>query len=131
MASNPLLKFRKFMIDKVLDVKPHEFKAVGWSLGYFFCVLASYYILRPIRESLAVGGGPGMIPYLFMGTFALMMVATPIFGWVTSRYSRQTFLPWIYLFFISNILIFWASSLFFGASWPTSTLGSKAGDYLA
>jgi AAA family ATP:ADP antiporter len=113
MASNPLLKFRKFMIDKVLDVKPHEFKAVGWSLGYFFCVLASYYILRPIRESLAVGGGPGMIPYLFMGTFALMMVATPIFGWVTSRYSRQTFLPWIYLFFISNILIFWALFLVF------------------
>ena len=113
MTSNQLLKFRKFMFGKVLDVKPHEFKAVGWSLAYFFCVLASYYILRPIRESLAVGGGPDMIPYLFMGTFTLMMVATPIFGWVTSRYPRQTFLPWIYLFFISNILIFWALFLVF------------------
>jgi AAA family ATP:ADP antiporter len=35
-----------------------------------------------------------------------MMFATSIFGWVASRYSRRVFLPWVYLFFISNILIF-------------------------
>jgi AAA family ATP:ADP antiporter len=113
MASNPFLKFRTFVFGSVFDVKADEYKAVGWSLAYFFCVLASYYILRPIRESMAVGSGPDTIPYLFMGTFALMMVATPIFGWVTSRYPRQTFLPWIYLFFICNILIFWALFLIF------------------
>jgi len=56
---------------------------------------------------MAVGSGPDTIPYLFMGTFVAMMIATPIFGWVTSRYPRRTFLPWINLFFVSNILIFW------------------------
>jgi AAA family ATP:ADP antiporter len=55
---------------------------------------------------MAVGGGPNTIPFLFIGTFVTMMFATSIFGWVASRYSRRVFLPWVYLFFISNILIF-------------------------
>ena len=55
---------------------------------------------------MAIGGGPNTIPLLFIGTFVTMMFATSIFGWVASRYSRRVFLPWVYLFFISNILIF-------------------------
>ena len=56
---------------------------------------------------MAVGSGADTIPYLFIGTFVAMLVATPIFGWVASRFPRRVFLPWVYLFFISNILIFW------------------------
>jgi AAA family ATP:ADP antiporter len=56
---------------------------------------------------MAVGSGPNTIPWLFFGTFMTMLVATPIFGWVASRYPRRQFLPWVYLFFISNIVIFW------------------------
>jgi AAA family ATP:ADP antiporter len=56
---------------------------------------------------MAVGSGPNTIPYLFIGTFITMLFATSVFGWVASRYPRRVFLPWVYLFFISNILIFW------------------------
>jgi len=31
----------------------------------------------------------------------------PLFGWITSRYSRATFLPMVYGFFIINLLIFY------------------------
>ncbi len=94
-------------LEKVFGPKRHEFVAVAWSFAYFFCVLSSYYIIRPVREEMAVGGGPDTIPYLFIGTFVTMIFATSVFGWVASRYPRRTFLPWVYLFFISNILIFW------------------------
>jgi len=96
------------LLGRILGPEKHEYVAVAWSFAYFFCVLSSYYILRPVRESMAVGSGPNTIPYLFMGTFVTMMIATPIFGWVASRFPRRKFLPWVYLFFISNILIFWA-----------------------
>ncbi len=95
------------ILERVFGPKRHEFVAVAWSFAYFFCVLSSYYIIRPVREEMAVGGGPNTIPYLFIGTFVTMIFATSIFGWVASRYPRRTFLPWVYLFFISNILIFW------------------------
>ncbi len=106
--TNPANKLRAIFLDKILDLEPHEYIAVAWSFAYFFCVLSSYYILRPVREAMAVGSGPDTIPYLFIGTFVAMLLVTPIFGWVASRFPRRKFLPWVYLFFISNILIFWA-----------------------
>jgi len=95
------------IIERVFGPKRHELVAVAWSFAYFFCVLSSYYVMRPVREEMAVGGGPDTIPYLFIATFVTMIFATSIFGWIASRYPRRTFLPWVYLFFISNILIFW------------------------
>ncbi|MGI9236367.1 MAG: NTP/NDP exchange transporter [Woeseiaceae bacterium] len=95
------------MFDTVLGLERHEYLAVAWSFAYFFCVLSSYYILRPVREALAVGSGPETIPYLFIGTFLAMLVATSVFGWVASRFPRRTFLPWVYVFFASNIVVFW------------------------
>ena len=96
------------LFDRIFGLEKHEYVAVAWSFAYFFCVLSSYYILRPVREAMAVGSGPNTIPFLFLGTFTVMLVVTPVFGWIASRYPRRKFLPWVYLFFISNILIFWA-----------------------
>jgi AAA family ATP:ADP antiporter len=107
MPVNPLASLRTLLFDRILGLQKHEYVPVGWSFAYFFCVLSSYYILRPVRESMAVGSGPNTIPWLFFGTFVAMVIVSPIFGWVTSKYSRRQFLPWVYLFFITNILIFW------------------------
>ena len=92
----------------VLGPRRGEYGAVAWSFVYFSCVLSAYYILRPIREEMAVGSGPNTIPLLFTGTFVAMLIATSAFGWVASRFPRRRFLPWVYLFFIVNILLFWA-----------------------
>jgi AAA family ATP:ADP antiporter len=107
VAAAPVDKLRTFVLKNVLGLERREYVAVAWSFAYFFCVLSSYYILRPVREEMAVGGGPNTIPYLFIGTFLTMLLASPIFGWVASRFPRRVFLPWVYLFFISNILVFW------------------------
>ena len=107
MAAAPVDKLRTFVMKNVLGLERHEDVAVAWSFAYFYCVLSSYYILRPVREEMAVGGGPKTRPYLFIGTFLTMLVVSPIFGWVASRVPRRVFLPWVYLFFISNILVFW------------------------
>ena len=107
MAPESTNSFLKLIFGRVLGIEKHEYVAVAWSFAYFFCVLSSYYTLRPIREAMAVGSGPDTIPWLFMGTFVAMLLATPVFGWVASRFPRRLFLPWVYLFFISNILIFW------------------------
>ena len=97
----------KSFFDQLFGLEKHEYVAVGWSFVYFFCVLSSYYVLRPVREEMAVFSGANNIPWLFTGTFVAMLIATPIFGWIASRFPRRKFLPWVYLFFICNILIFW------------------------
>jgi AAA family ATP:ADP antiporter len=107
MPSEPINSRPPNLFIRILALKPAEYVAVSWSFVYFFCVLSAYYILRPVRETMAVGSGPNTIPWLFFGTFVTMVIVTPVFGWVASRYPRKQFLPWVYLFFISNILIFW------------------------
>ena len=94
---------------RLFGYRRHEFSAVAWSFLYFFCLLSSYYVMRPMREAMGVASGPDTIPYLFTGTFIAMLLATPVFGWIASRYPRRRFLPWIYLFFAANILIFYAA----------------------
>jgi len=96
-------------LSSMLGLEPGEYAAVAWSFAYFFCILSGYYMLRSVREAMAIVSGVQNIPWLFTGTFTLMLLATPVFGWVTSRFPRRVFLPWIYYFFIINILIFFAA----------------------
>ncbi len=95
-------------IIRVLGIEPDEMIAVAWSFIYFFCILSAYYMLRSVRDAMAIVSGVQNIPWLFTGTFVLMLLATPVFGWITSKYPRRVFLPWIYYFFVANILIFYA-----------------------
>ena len=38
------------LISRVVPVERDELPALTWSFVYFFCVLAAYYILRPVRD---------------------------------------------------------------------------------
>jgi len=107
MAATATDKVRTLLLGKVLGVERHEYVGVAWSFVYFFCVLSSYYMLRPMREALGVDSGVGSIPWLFSSTFVVMLGATSVFGWITSRFPRRVFLPWVYIFFAANILIFY------------------------
>ena len=104
---------------RVFGVRRHEIAAAAWSFAYFFCLLASYYTLRSVREAMAIVSGIENIPWLYTGTFTIMMAATPVFGWVVSRYPRRTFLPWVYYFFIFNVLLF-----FFAFTWLEDSAGT-------
>jgi len=98
--------------DRLFSLEKHEYVAVAWSFVYFFCVLSSYYMLRPVRETMAVESGVENVPWLFATTFVVMLIVAPLYGWVTSRFPRKQFLPWVYLFFVVNILLFWGGFSF-------------------
>lgn len=91
---------------RLVDVEPTEVKALLWSFAYFFCLLCSYYIVRPMRDTMGIAGGVENLQWLFAGTFLVMLAAVPLFGWVTSRYPRRRFLPYVYYFFVAQVLIF-------------------------
>jgi AAA family ATP:ADP antiporter len=78
-----------------------------WSFAYFFCLLAAYYVLRPLRDEMGVAGGVRNLHWLFSATFVIMLAAVPLFGAVVARLSRRRFIPLVYHFFVANIAIFW------------------------
>lgn len=95
------------LIRLAVEVKPDELAALLWSFAYFFSLLCGYFVLRPIRDEMGVAAGPGMLPYLFTGTFFAMLCVIPFFGWVVKNFRRSQFIPYTYWFFIANIAIFW------------------------
>jgi len=94
-------------LGRVVAVRPGEVRALGWSFGYFFCLLAGYYVLRPLRDEMGIAGGVRNLPWLFTATFLAMLAAVPLFGAVVAQLPRRRFIPLVYHFFVANIAIFW------------------------
>jgi AAA family ATP:ADP antiporter len=92
--------------DRLLNWKRHEAPAVVWSFAYFFLLLCSYYLLRPVRDALAVEAGTQALQWLFTATFVAMLALVPLFGWLCQRLPRARLLPAVYAFFALNLLGF-------------------------
>lgn len=105
--SNPTAQALQVRLQRMVNMQQGEGYAIFWSFCYFFTLLSSYYILRPIRDEMGVTAGIEQLHWLFTGTFVAMLLVVPFFGWITSRYQRKQFLPYIYYFFIANILSFY------------------------
>lgn len=95
------------LLARLVLVKPGEGPALVWSAGYFFCLLFSYYLLRPYRDEMGIRGDLENLPWLWTGTTAAMLLAAPLFAWLVSRLPRRRFIPIVYHFFALNLLVFY------------------------
>jgi len=84
-----------------------ETRAVAWSFAYFFFVLASYYVLRPVRDEMGIRSGVGNLPWLFTATFFVSLAIAPIYSALVAKLPRKRFVPIVYGFLLLNILAFW------------------------
>ena len=91
---------------RVLKTEQHELPALLWAFFYFFCLLCSYYILRPVRDEMGIQGGVDKLQWLFSATFVGMLAAVPFFGFLSARFPRQRLIPLVYYFFAANLLLF-------------------------
>ncbi|MGQ0383507.1 MAG: NTP/NDP exchange transporter [Gammaproteobacteria bacterium] len=96
------------LLGRAVNVRPDEVPGLLAAFGYHFLLFTAYYILRPIRDSMGIAGGVENLDDLFGWTLAGMLAAVPLFGWVSGRFRRALFLPWTYLFFIAQLVAFWA-----------------------
>ena len=87
-----------------IQAEPQELWPLAWSFGYFFCLLCGYYILRPVRDEMAIQGGVHNLPWMMTGTFVTLLAVTPLFGWLSAQYSRYRLLLAVYGFFIANLV---------------------------
>ncbi len=86
---------------------PQERAAALWSFGYFFTLLAGYYVLRPLRDQMGIAGGVKALPWMFTATFVTLLVAQPLYGALVSRVTRARFIAVVYHFFVANLALFW------------------------
>ena len=87
-------------------IQRHEWFAVVVAFAYFFCVLAAYYVIRPVRDQLSAAVGSTALPVFYAVTFVAMLALTPLFGALVARFPRRRFVPIVYLFFILGMFAF-------------------------
>nr|WP_321237427.1 MFS transporter [uncultured Psychroserpens sp.] len=102
------------LLYKDLMVEPNERIAVLWSFMYFFCLLSGYFILRPIRDEMGIINGANKIQWLFTGTFLVMLLLIPLFGFLTRKFTIRKVLVISYWFFIINIIVFYICFVLIG-----------------
>ncbi|MDE1973275.1 MAG: MFS transporter [Hyphomicrobiales bacterium] len=90
-----------------MPATPRERAAALWSFGYFFALLAGYYVLRPLRDQMGIAGGVRNLPWLFTATFVTLIVAQPLYGALVAKLPRGRFVPIVYHFFVANLALFW------------------------
>jgi AAA family ATP:ADP antiporter len=90
----------------VTGSEPAERTALGLSFLFFFCVLTSYYLLRPLRDQFSAAVGSTNLWPFWLATLVATLLITPLFGTMVSRYPREKFIPAAFGFFILCLLAF-------------------------
>lgn len=96
------------MLRKLVPVERNELRPVLLATAYGFCILLSYYILRPVRDEIS-SADRGNLQILWTVVFIVMLIAVPIYSSTVSRYSRGVFIPLANRFFAVNLLAFYAA----------------------
>jgi AAA family ATP:ADP antiporter len=96
------------ILGRLVDVREGEAGGLLRAFVYFFTLLYGYYLLRPLREEMGVRGDPTKLHWVFTATFAVMLLAVPLYSALVARVPRRRAVPWVYRFFVLHLLVFWA-----------------------
>ena len=94
------------LLSKLTGLDEKDAPQAGFAFCFFFCILASYYIVQPLRDELGLLVGKEYTPRLFVGSLVVMALANPIFATVLNRAGRLKTMKAIYRFFAANLLLF-------------------------
>jgi len=105
------------LVARAVEVRQGEGPALGWASAYFFLLLASYYVIRPLRDEFGVRGSESALSWLFVGTLAGTAALNPLFGALVSRLTRRVFVPVVYRVLLGSLVLFWALLRFGPEAW--------------
>jgi AAA family ATP:ADP antiporter len=104
-------------LDRILgvfaDVRGGEAATALLLMLNIFLLLASYYLLKTIREPLILaspGGGAEVKSYAAAAMAGLLLVLVPMYSAIASRVSRVRLINFVTLFFIVCLLAFFVLS---------------------
>ncbi len=97
----------KSLISRVVDIRDDdEIGGLLWATAYGFFIMFSYYILRAVRDEIS-SADRGNLQFLWTAVFLVMLLAVPLYSWISSKWSRGIFVPLANRFFIACLVTFW------------------------
>jgi AAA family ATP:ADP antiporter len=93
-------------------IEANETRAVTWSFTTVFTVMAAYYFLRPVRDSMASDWTDAEISQLWTIQFFLSLGLVMIYGFACSRIRFRLLVPAVYTFYAVTFALFFFGSIF-------------------
>ena len=97
----------KIKNEGLLGVAPDELKTTLVSFTYIFCIICSYYVLKPVRGSLGIELGKNNLPIMNFLSMFVLILSNAVYSMLTGLYRREFFIPFITRFFAGCIIVFW------------------------
>ena len=95
-------------LERLVQIRHGEWPRFLLAFAYFFFLLGGYFMLRPIRGTVA-SNNSDILHWLYTATFICMLLIVPVFGFLVARFRRGQFIPGSYLFFVVFLALFaWA-----------------------
>ena len=74
---------------RIVSAERDEVPAVVGGFLLFFLLFASYFMLRPVRETFGIAGGVDNLQWLFTATFVATLLVVPLYGWLSRKVPRR------------------------------------------
>lgn len=80
------------------------------SAAFFALAMASYYILKPLREAYFLHSqGIAQIAKVHVVVALVTFVTVQAYSWLTRRWPGRTLVTWVYATFVLTVVGFWAT----------------------
>ena len=98
--------FSKY-IQKLTSIKPSEMKAAVTSFIFVFTLMASYMILKPVRDAMPSDWGDVTLATQWTYTFIFSTIAVTIYNFIASKAKLKYLVPGVYVFFSLSFIFFY------------------------
>ncbi len=96
------------IISRFVDIRPHERVKAFLMFFYFFSIIATIWMLKPVRNSLFIDElGAENLRYVYMGEGVFLIAVVWFFVQFSKRVSRKMLYNGVLLFFIACLIGFW------------------------
>jgi len=95
------------LLARACDIHPEETRATLASFLLVLMLMASYYILRPVRDALASDWTDAEVSWLWTFTFFFSTFAVSLYGGAVTRIRFQRLVPSVYGMFAVSFVLFY------------------------
>ena len=95
------------------DIEANEIKATITAFAFVFILMASYFILRPVRDAMASDWSDAEVSFLWTLQFFISIAVISLYGFAVSQIEFRHLVPAIYSLFAASFVLFYLGTFMF------------------
>lgn len=101
-------QFVRSILNPIVRIKKEEWPKTLLMFLYFFLTITSYYILKPVRDSVFIDTyGAENLPYVWLITIVVLTAVVYVYVKFADILPKNILLSSTVIFFVSNLMVFW------------------------